>query len=141
MIVLDTNVLSELFRPEPDKAVMAWVAGQPATTLFTTAITRGEMMYGVKQLPNGKRREALLRGLSHLFDVHLAGRVLVYDSDAADAYADIVVARRGIGKPISQSDAMICGITRSRGANLATRNVRDFESCGVTIIDPWAKTT
>lgn len=138
MIVLDTNVISELFKPTPNKVVIDWVARQPTATLFTTTITRGELRYGVRRLPEGQRRDALLQGLNRLFDVRLLGRVLDYDSDAADAYADIAVTRRASGRPISQSDAMISGIARSRGADLATRNVRDFDNCGIVVIDPWS---
>lgn len=137
MILLDTNVISELFKPVPDAGVVDWLATQPAAAVFTTAITRGELLYGVKRMLEGQRKNTLLRGLNRLFDVRLSGRVLDYDSDAADAYADVAAERRASGRPISQSDAMIAGIARSRGAALATRNVKDFHDCGIEVIDPW----
>lgn len=139
MILLDTNVISELFKPKPEARVAAWIARRPAAALFTSAVTRGELFYGARRLPDGKRRDALLRGLNTLFNVTLGGRVLDYDSDAADAYADIAAARRASGRPTSPFDAMIAGIARSRGARLATRNLRDFDDCGVVLIDPWGE--
>ena len=137
MIVLDTNVISELFKPAPDPKVMAWVATLPGDSLFTTAVTRGELLFGLLCMPEGRRRRDLQRGLSRLFEQRLAGHVLPYDGEAADAHAAIAVASRAQGRASSQSGAMIAGIARSRGAELATRNVRDFEHCGISLIDPW----
>ena len=137
MIVLDTNVLSELLRAAPDARVLAWVEAQPADLLFTTAITQGEMLYGVHRLPPGVRRERLYRDIEAIFSTDMAGRVLAYDGDAAAAHAAIAAERQAMGRPVSQSDAMIAGIVRAHGARLATRNVRDFEACGIALIDPW----
>ena len=137
MIVLDTNVLSEVLRPAPSERVLAWLGRQPRAALFTTTVTRGELFYGVRLLPEGQRKTALLEAVRGLFDTDLAGQVLSFDSDAADAYADIAAARRAAGRPISQFDAMIAAIARSRGASLATRNLKDFTDTGVEVIDPW----
>lgn len=137
MIVLDTNVLSELIRPEPASGVVDWLRAQARSSLFTTAISRGEMLVGVLMLPVGQRRRRLEEEVGAIFAEDLAGRILAFDSDAADAFASITAQRRALGRPISQSDAMIAGIARSRGARLATRNVRDFEGCGIALIDPW----
>lgn len=137
MIVLDTNVISELFKPVPNPKVMSWVASLPGEDLFTTAVTRGELLFGLFCMPEGRRRSDLQQGLIGLFEQKLAGHVLAYDGDAADAHAAIAVARRARGRASSQSDAMIAGIVRSRGATLATRNVRDFEDCGIALVDPW----
>jgi len=137
MIVLDTNVISELFKPTPDSGVVDWLAKQPPASLFTTTITRGELFYGAQRMPEGKRKDILLRGLTKLFDLQLSGRVLDYDSDAADAYAQIAAARRAQGKVGSPFDTMIAGTARSRGADLTTRNVKDFADCGIVVIDPW----
>lgn len=137
MIVLDTNVLSELIRPVPEPKVLAWLAAQAADALFTTAISRGEMLYGVRLLPAGHRQAGLLQDIEAIFSMDMAGRVLPYDEAAADAHADIAAHRRTLGRPSSQSDMMIAGIVRSHGATLATRNVRDFEECGITLVDPW----
>ncbi|MCY0855699.1 type II toxin-antitoxin system VapC family toxin [Cupriavidus sp. D39] len=137
MILLDTNVLSELLRPAPEGRVLTWIAAQPRATLFTTSVTRGEMLYGIKVLPDGRRQQGLLAAILAIFNEELAGQVLNFDSDAADAYAEIAALRRSLGKPISQFDAMIAAIARSRGAHLATRNVKDFVECGIDIVDPW----
>jgi len=137
MIVLDTNVLSETLRPVPDAPVMLWLAAQPRPTLFTTTVTRGELFYGLLLLPDGRRRTSLLNATHDIFDQDLAGQVLSFDSAAADAYAEIATSRRSAGQPISHFDAMIAAITRSRGASLATRNVKDFVNCGIELIDPW----
>ncbi|MCL2635906.1 MAG: type II toxin-antitoxin system VapC family toxin [Betaproteobacteria bacterium] len=137
MIVLDTNVLSEFLRPAPDARAVAWLNAQVRTLLFTTAISRGEMLHGVFLLPDGQRKTRMHEAVTAIFAIDMANRVLPYDSDAADAYAQIASARRTQGRPVSQSDAMIAGIVRSRGAKLATRNVRDFQDCGIELIDPW----
>lgn len=137
MIVLDTNVLSELIRPQPEPNVVAWLRAQARSLLFTTAISRGEMLLGVLMLPDGQRKRRLLREVQAIFATDMAGRVLPYDGDAADAHAEFVVMRRAQGRPVDTSDAMIAGIARSRDAKLATRNVRDFEGCDVSLINPW----
>lgn len=137
MRVLDTNVLSELIRPRPHAAVVAWVRGQPASSLFTTTITQAEMLYGVTIVPAGKRRDDLLAAVHALFEVDLAERVLPFDGDAASHYADIAAKRRALGRPISQLDAQIAAIARSRGSRVATRNAADFAECGIGVVDPW----
>lgn len=136
MIILDTNVLSKALRPQPSMKVLAWLASQPTAALFTTTITRGEVLYGVRLLPKGRRRDALQKAVTAIFDEDFANP-LSFDGNAADDYADIAATRKTRGMPISQFDAMIAAITRSRGATLATRNVRDFAHCGIEIIDPW----
>jgi predicted nucleic acid-binding protein len=137
MIVLDTNVISELMRAEPEGAVLDWFARQPMAGLFTTAISQAEIYYGLALLPEGKRREALQGAARAMFEEDFAGRILPFDTDAAHAYADIASARRLGGQPISQLDAQIAGAARSRGAQLATRNLRDFVDCGISLADPW----
>jgi predicted nucleic acid-binding protein len=137
MIVLDTNVLSEALRPVPESSVMTWLANQPRASLFTTAVTRGEILYGIRLLSDGKRRQGLWDAARKIFDEDFAGHVLSFDSEAADMYAEISASRRTAGKPISQFDAMIVAMARSRGASVATRNVKDFEDCGTDVINPW----
>jgi predicted nucleic acid-binding protein len=105
--------------------------------LFITTITRGEILYGIRLLADGKRRQGLWDAARKIFDADFADQVLSFDSDAADMYAEIAASRRAAGKPISQFDAMIAAMARSRGAGLATRNVQDFEACGVAVINPW----
>lgn len=138
MIVLDTNVLSECLKPRPDAAVLAWMASQPRSALFTTTVVEAEILYGVRLLPDGARKDALLLAVQAVFDQDLLGRVIAFDRDCANAFADIAASRRALGKSISQFDAMIAAATRSRGAVLATRNWRDFEDCGINVIDPWS---
>lgn len=138
MIILDTNVLSELMRPTPSARVVAWVAEQAATGLFTTSITEAEIFYGIELLTKGKRRERLLAAAEAMFAEDLAGRVLGFDSDAARAFSKIGAHRRVLGRPISHADAQIAAIAQVRGAKLATRNVTDFEDCGVDAVDPWS---
>lgn len=137
MIVLDTNVLSEVLRPAPDPRPLAWLAAQTRADLFTTTVTRAELLYGVQLLPAGQRRDGLLEAVQAVFASDMVGQVLSFDNAAADLYAEIAAARKLAGRPISQFDAMIAAIARSRGADLATRNVRDFIGCGVQVIDPW----
>ncbi len=137
MIIIDTNVLSEVLKVEPDPRVLVWLKGQPLSSLFTTTVTRGEILYGIRLLPDGKRRRGLWDAALAIFHEDFDGRVLSFDADAADAFAEIGAARRAAGKPISQFDAMIGGMARSRGASIATRNVRDFEDCGIDVVDPW----
>lgn len=137
MIILDTNVLSELMRPRPSANVSAWVAKQSPGELCTTSITEAEILYGIELLAKGKRREQLLAAADGMFMEDLAGRVYGFDSDAARAFAKLAAHRRGLGKPISHSDAQIAAIAQARSAKLATRNVDDFQSCGVELVDPW----
>ena len=137
MILLDTNVLSELMRATPSSAVVTWVANQPASGLYVSTVTMAEIFYGIRLLPAGRRRRAIESAAGELFDVDFAGRVLPFDGDAARSYAEIAAERRGAGMPISQFDAQIAGIARSRGATLATRNVSDFDQAGVDVVDPW----
>jgi len=137
MIVLDTNVLSEALRPVPEPSVLDWLSNQPRASLFITTVTRGEILYGIRILADGKRRRGLWDAAIKIFDTDFADQVLSFDSEAADTYADISASRRAAGKPISQFDAMIVAMARSRGASLATRNAKDFEDCGVDVINPW----
>jgi predicted nucleic acid-binding protein len=137
VIVLDTNVLSELMKPTPSPRVLAWIAKQSAAELFTTSITEGEIFYGLELLTKGKRREGLLAAAEAMFAEDFAGRVLEFESDAARAFSKIGAHRRTLGRPISHADAQIAAITQVRGATLATRNVMDFGDCGLEVVDPW----
>jgi predicted nucleic acid-binding protein len=137
MIVLDTNVLSELMRPEPAEAVVAWITAQPATSQYTTTITQSEILYGILLLPAGKRRARLLNAAESMFAEDFTGRVLGFGSDAAPLYARIAAERRREGRPISHFDAQIAAIARANGAKVVTRNVADFKGCGVALLNPW----
>ncbi|MET0505297.1 MAG: type II toxin-antitoxin system VapC family toxin [Luteibacter sp.] len=137
MIVLDTNVLSELMRERSDAGVVLWLKRWPPAALFTTSISHAEIMFGIRCLPAGQRRDVLDATARHILDVVFSGRVLNFDRDAADCYAALAAARRAKGQSLAMADAMIAGIARSRGARIATRNVRDFSDTGVEVLDPW----
>ncbi len=137
MIVLDTNIISELLLPVPQPAVVDWLADQSPAAIFTTTVTEAEILYGLRLLPDGPRRRELEAAILPIFTQDLAGRVLPFDREAADVYGSIATERRKAGRPISQFDAQIASITVSRGAALATRNVADFEGVGLVIINPW----
>ena len=135
MVVLDTNVVSELMRKDPSAEVLAWMDNRPTRELFVTAVTEAEVRAGIAILPEGARRRNLAEAAERAFAGLFAGRVLSFDSGAARAYAEIAWARRTLGRPIS--DCQIAAIARSRGMAVATRNVRDFGDMGIDVIDPW----
>lgn len=137
MIILDTNVLSELMKAAPAGGVVAWVAAQPGAGLYTTSVTQAEILHGLMLLPKGRRRVALEAAATAMFAEDFRGRILGFGSDAAPAYARIASERRRAGRPISQLDAQIAAIAATAGATIATRNVADFEGCGVALVDPW----
>jgi predicted nucleic acid-binding protein len=138
MIILDTNILSEFMKREPSPRVVAWIGQQPGSEVFTTTITEAEIYYGIELLAKGKRRAKLLEAAEAMFEVDLAGRIFSFESDAARAFSGIAAKRRALGKPISHADAQIAAISQVRRATLATRNVADFEDCGITVVNPWA---
>jgi toxin FitB len=138
MIVLDTNVLSEVMKPSPARAVAAWMAGENPNGLFTTAVTEAEIRLGIEVLPAGRRKqelEAAAQRVIALFD----NRILPFDSVATQEFARIVAGRRRAGLPIGDLDAQIAAIARSREMVLATRNVLDFRGTGINVLDPWTK--
>jgi predicted nucleic acid-binding protein len=138
LIVLDTNVISELMSTQASPAVRRWVAVQRLTSpLCITAITVAEILYGIELLPRGKRRDGLLLDAEAMFREDIVHKVLVFDEQAARAFSTIAAARRGRGRPISTLDAQIVAITLANGAALATRNTSDFEDCGVRLVNPW----
>jgi predicted nucleic acid-binding protein len=137
MIILDTNVVSEILRPKPAPRVEAWLAGQNGADIFLTAISEAELRYGVAVQAKGKRREALVEAVNGMLRADFRDRILPFDSAAALEYASIGAERWAAGRPISQFDCQIAAIARAHGATMATRNVSDFEGCGVDVIDPW----
>ena len=137
MIVLDTNVLSELAKQSPDENVRRWLNSQLPAEIFVTAITRAEMLSGIALMPDGKRRAGMWVATERVFAEQFPDKVLPFDGDAATSYADVVAARKRRGRPVSGFDAMIAAIARAHKAAVATRDVRGFEHSGVTIINPW----
>ena len=137
MIVLDTNVLSEFMRIEPEAQVLAWVDAQPAMDLAISAITVAEILHGIARLPSGKRKQKLQAHALAMFEEDFAGRILPFDAHAAVEYATLVADAEAKGRGIAMADAQIAAICRNRGAAIATRNVRDFEFAGIEVINPW----
>ena len=137
MIILDTNVLSELTRRVPGAIVMAWVDAQPAAELATTAISAGELLYGVARLPAGSRKTEVEEAVRAMVYEDFRNRVEPFDVNAAGQYAAVVSERERIGRPIAAADAQVAAICRARAAALATRNTKDFEHTGIRLINPW----
>jgi predicted nucleic acid-binding protein len=137
MIVLDTNVLSELMRRRPAARVLRWVDEQDASALAITAVTAAELLYGVARLADGARKAELAAAVDALVREDFAGRVLPFDVAAATHYAELVAERERHGRPVSVSDGQIAAICRCHGARLATRNVSDFDATGIGVLDPW----
>ena len=138
MIILDTNVVSELMRPNPSSKVVDWVAGQAAPNLYLSTVSQAELLYGVEILPAGGRRDRLLEEVEGMLREDFERRILPFDSAAAQVYAVIAAARRAAGRPINHADCQIAAIARCRGASVATRDVDDFEGVGIEVINPWA---
>ena len=138
MIIIDTNVISELLRPTPEPVVEAWLGEQDSRSIYLTSISEAELRYGAAILPGGKRRDGLSVAIDRIMRDDMSGRILPFDSAAARIYADIAATRRSAGKPISQADCLIAAIARAHNAPVATRNTPDFEGCGIGLINPWA---
>ena len=136
MIILDTNVVSELMRSAGAPEVLHWVRSQPVSALATTAITVAEIEFGIRRMPDGKRRDQLRAGADEIFD-RFTEQVLPFDDAAARRYGLVVTERERAGHPIDGFDAQIASICLERSAGLATRNVRDFGHLGIELIDPW----
>ena len=130
-------MFSDSLKPSPSQIVLDWLAGQEPHEVFITTITRAEVLLGVESLPGGKRKAHLWASVERVFAERFSGRILLFDEDAARLYAKIVQQRDSVGRPISQLDAMIAAIARSRHAAVATRDTRDFEGCGVRVFNPW----
>lgn len=139
MIVLDTNVISELMKPAPSTVVRAWVSSQSSTSLFTTAVNVAEILYGIERLPQGRRKRQLRELVGDVFSA-FDDKVLAFDHEAARAYASLVDRRSRLGRPVDGFDAQIAAICAVHGATLATRNLKDFVDTGIPAVDPWSTT-
>lgn len=137
MIVLDSNVISELMKPAPDPGVAAWIDGRPRALLYTTTINQAEILHGIAAMPAGRRRSGLADVARAIFEDDFPGRILPFGAGAAACYPGIVLTRRRAGKPIEGFDALIAAIALAAGASVATPDVGAFEGCGLTIINPW----
>jgi hypothetical protein len=137
VIILDTNVISELARQLPDSGVLAWLDSLEISEVATTAVTAAELRYGVARLPDGHRKRELTAVIRGILAEDFYGRVLPFDEHASVRYAEIVTGRERIGRTIGVADAQIAAICGDSGATLATRNTPDFEETGIELIDPW----
>ena len=138
MIILDTNVVSEIMRDNPRREVLGWLDVHLASELFITAVPESEIRAGIAFLPGGRRKRDLTEASERAFSLLFSERILAFDSEAARMYAIIAAARRAAGRPISHADCQIAAIARSHQAQIATRNINDFSGCGVEIVNPWA---
>lgn len=136
MIVLDTNVVSEAMKPEPDAGVRSWLNEQAAETLYLSSVTLAELLFGIRVLPLGKRKNMLDRALDELLEL-FNGRVLPFDTDAARHHADLAVAARRVGRGFPTPDGYIAAIAASRGFIVASRDTSPYEAAGITAINPW----
>jgi predicted nucleic acid-binding protein len=137
VIVLDTNVISELMRPTPTRVVVDWVDQQPAGDLYLTSVTIADLLYGVARLAEGRRRAVLAEQVDAMINEDFQRRILSFDLAAAPHYADMAVHRAALGQPISTADAQIAATCRSHDAKLATRNTKDFARLNLQVINPW----
>ncbi|WP_058195881.1 type II toxin-antitoxin system VapC family toxin [Xanthomonas translucens] len=136
MIVLDTNVVSEAMKPEPNPAVRAWLNEQVAETLYLSSVTLAELFFGIVALPNGKRKKGLGEALDGLLEL-FGERVLMFDTEAARHHAELAVKARTAGKDFPTPDGYIGAIAASKGFIVATRDTSPFEAAGLTVINPW----
>lgn len=137
MIILDTNVISELLRPVPEARVVDWLGRMDGSTIYLTTITEAELRYGVAIMATGKRRDGLVRMIHQIMREDFAGRVLPFDSPSAVAFAGIAATRRAAGRELAHADGQIAAIASVWSATVATRNTADFMGCGIDIINPW----
>lgn len=137
MIVLDTNVIAELMRPQPEPAVLAWADGLDPADVGITAMNEAEILHGIARLAEGRRKQALLDRWQTLVTALLGDRVLAFHREAAHWYGELLVRREQLGRPIATADAVIAATVQAQGARLATRNVSDFTGLGLDLINPW----
>jgi predicted nucleic acid-binding protein len=137
MFLLDTSIVSDMMRAQPAAAVARWISAQPADLLFIATICQAEILAGIAVMPEERRRLTLEAAAQAMFMEDFPGRVLTFDIGAAVAYAVISAARRRIGRPTATIDLMVAAIARSQGASVVTRNVSDFEGCGIAVVNPW----
>jgi toxin FitB len=136
-IVLDTNVLSELMKPQGLITVKSWVGAQSRENLYITSITKAEILYGIAILPEGKRSRMLRESAQAMFREDFAQQMLNFDEQAASCFAEIAAHRQKIGRPLAQADGQIAAICLANNATIATRNVDDFLNCQIEIVNPW----
>jgi predicted nucleic acid-binding protein len=139
MFLLDTNVISELMRERPHHHVQKFFAENPATVIWTCSIVVAELLFGVELMPSGRRQRMLSQAIEDMIQEDFRQQILPFNLEAARSYGKIRALRQRMGRPISETDAQIAAIALAHSARLATRNISDFEHCGVTLINPWDK--
>ena len=137
MILLDTNVISEVMQRRPEPAVLAWLDAQDADSIWISSITLFEARFGLGAMPDGRRKFDLQQAFEDLVAEDLAYRIAAFDSAAAQSTAELAAFRKREGRPVDIRDTFIAGIALSHGATIATRNVRHFEDLTVPVVDPW----
>jgi len=138
MIVLDTNVISEMMLPRPEPKVSAWLDMQPEEDLWTTSIVIAELLSGIDRMPAGRKQTTLRKAVEGMITGDFHGQILKFDVHSARCYGRILTSRHQLGRPITQMDALIAATALANGATLATRNISDFEDCGIPLVNPWA---
>lgn len=136
MIVLDTNVISEAMKPDPDQGVREWLNSQSAETLYLSSVTLAELLFGISALPAGKRKDMLALALDGLLEL-FQGRILPFDTDAARHYAELASAAKNGGRGFPTPDGYIAAIAASRGFQVASRDTSPYEAGGLKVINPW----
>jgi predicted nucleic acid-binding protein len=136
MIILDSNVVSELMRPRPEQKVIAWLDRQPRSSIWTTSVTVFEIRFGLQVMPLGKRRDVYARGFENLLE-GIDRRIAPFDAESAERASTLMASRKLQGRPREDRDTMIAGIVLAHRAVLATRNIRDFDDVSATLVDPW----
>ncbi|OCW57529.1 type II toxin-antitoxin system VapC family toxin [Hoeflea olei] len=136
-MILDTNVISEIMRPVPDPRVVAWFGETAGEQRYVTAITEAELLFGIALMPAGKRRDDSAAAIARVLGVEMGSPALPFESGDAPFFAGVMSTRQRAGRPVSVVDAQIAAIALRRGLPVVTRNTRDFEGCGVTLINPW----
>jgi predicted nucleic acid-binding protein len=137
MFVVDTNVVAEVMKASPAPAVVSWLNAQDTALLFLTAVTIGEIRYGLGAMPHGRRRLQLEEGFERLIALAFTGRILVFDEEAARHYGEVMARRKEMGRPLAVLDGQIAAIARANSCAVVTRNVRDFLDCGVETVNPF----
>jgi len=137
MILIDTNIISEIMSQSPTINVINWINNQDSLLLFVSTITIAEIKYGLRVMPDGQRKKLLTKRFTFFIAKAFEQRILTFDEDAAFQYAEIMGHRKEIGRPMSVLDGQIAAIARSNDLNIATRNVRDFEECELILINPF----
>jgi len=137
MYLLDTNIISELMDPPGASAVLSWADSVDLWDQFTTALSQAEVLYGLAIMPKGRKRTDRITWADQMFAEDFRGRILPFDQHAASHYADLLSSRRSLGRRLDTIDAQIAAVARANGMAVVTRNTKDFEDCGIDLIDPW----